>query len=105
MTRPGALTPTRPSVPLQCDRMAVDCAQELRRHGVSYVSLWPGLVQTELLKEHMMKENASDPLIKQVAGGGRGWQGMQGASLSLSNDKTVTATESRYQGSPWRAQG
>lgn len=48
-----------------CDRMAADCAQELRRHGVSYVSLWPGLVQTELLKEHMMKENASDPLIKQ----------------------------------------
>ena len=40
--------------------MAADCAQELRRHGVSYVSLWPGLVQTELLKEHMMKENASE---------------------------------------------
>lgn len=47
--------------------MAADCAQELRRHGVSYVSLWPGVVQTELLKEHIMKEeNASDPLIKQV---------------------------------------
>lgn len=67
MTQPGALTPTRPSIPLQCDRMAADCAQELRRHGVSYVSLWPGVVQTELLKEHIMKEeNASDPLIKQV---------------------------------------
>lgn len=25
-----------------CDRMAADCAHELRRHGVSYVSLWPG---------------------------------------------------------------
>lgn len=105
MPRPGTLTPNRPSVPLQCDRMAADCAQELRCHGVSYVSLWPGLVQTELLKEHMMKENASDPLTKQVAGGGRGWQGMQGTSLSLSNDKTVTATESRYQGSLWQAQG
>lgn len=64
------MTPTRLSVPLQCDRMAADCAQELRRHGVSYVSLWPGMVQTELLKERMMKEeNASDPLIKQVAKG------------------------------------
>lgn len=35
--RPGALTPTRLSVPLQCDRMAADHAQELPRHGVSYV--------------------------------------------------------------------
>uniref|UniRef100_A0A8C3WP62 Dehydrogenase/reductase 1 n=1 Tax=Catagonus wagneri TaxID=51154 RepID=A0A8C3WP62_9CETA len=48
-----------------CDRLAADCAQELRRHGVSYVSLWPGLVQTETLKEHMTK-NDIDPLIKQV---------------------------------------
>ncbi|XP_038597197.1 dehydrogenase/reductase SDR family member 1 [Tachyglossus aculeatus] len=36
-----------------CDRLAADCAQELRGTGVSYVSLWPGLVQTELLKEQM----------------------------------------------------
>ncbi|XP_042798784.1 dehydrogenase/reductase SDR family member 1 isoform X2 [Panthera leo] len=49
-----------------CDRLAADCAQELRRHGVSYVSLWPGLVQTELLKEVVMKNNnADDPLLKQ----------------------------------------
>ncbi|MBW00368.1 Dehydrogenase/reductase SDR family member 1, partial [Eschrichtius robustus] len=49
-----------------CDRLAADCARELRRHGVSYVSLWPGLVQTELLKEHMMKEeNTADPLVEQ----------------------------------------
>lgn len=51
-----------------CDRLAADCAQELRRHGVSYVSLWPGLVQTELLKDHMAKEEASqDPLFKQFS--------------------------------------
>ncbi|XP_008067906.1 dehydrogenase/reductase SDR family member 1-like [Carlito syrichta] len=49
-----------------CDRLAADCAHELRCHGVSYVSLWPGLVQTELLKEHMTKEEAEkDPLYKQ----------------------------------------
>lgn len=51
VTWPGTLALTLPSVPLQCDRLAADCAQELRRHGVSYVSLWPGLVQTELLKD------------------------------------------------------
>ncbi|XP_034504600.1 dehydrogenase/reductase SDR family member 1 isoform X2 [Ailuropoda melanoleuca] len=50
-----------------CDRLAVDCAQELRRHGVSYVSLWPGLVQTELMKEVVVKnDNADDPLFSQL---------------------------------------
>ncbi|KAM8783851.1 LOW QUALITY PROTEIN: dehydrogenase/reductase SDR family member 1 [Rhynchonycteris naso] len=50
-----------------CDRLAADCAQELWRHGVSYVSLWPGLVQTELVKDHMeTNDNAEDPLVKQL---------------------------------------
>ncbi|XP_062061335.1 dehydrogenase/reductase SDR family member 1 [Lepus europaeus] len=50
-----------------CDRLAADCAHELRRHGVSYVSLWPGLVQTELLKEHMEKgEHTEDPMFKEL---------------------------------------
>ncbi|XP_045697132.1 dehydrogenase/reductase SDR family member 1 [Phyllostomus hastatus] len=50
-----------------CDRLAADCAHELRRHGVSYVSLWPGLVQTELLKDYMERsDNAEDPLLKQL---------------------------------------
>ncbi|XP_006835450.1 PREDICTED: dehydrogenase/reductase SDR family member 1 [Chrysochloris asiatica] len=50
-----------------CDRLAADCAHELRHHGVSYVSLWPGLVQTELLKEHIAKEDTTeDPLMKQI---------------------------------------
>ncbi|XP_054433846.1 dehydrogenase/reductase SDR family member 1 [Pteronotus mesoamericanus] len=50
-----------------CDRLAADCAMELRRHGVSYVSLWPGLVQTELLKEHVQRsDNAENPLFKQL---------------------------------------
>ncbi|KAM6201785.1 dehydrogenase/reductase SDR family member 1 [Rhynchocyon petersi] len=50
-----------------CDRMAADCAHELRRHGVSYVSLWPGLVQTETLMEQATKEDfTQDPLLKQL---------------------------------------
>lgn len=56
-----------PSFPPQCDRLAADCAHELRRHGVSYVSLWPGLVQTELVKEFMAKEEQHEnPLLKKV---------------------------------------
>lgn len=50
-----------------CDRLAADCAHELRRHGVSYVSLWPGLVQTEMVKEFMAKEDTpEDPLFKKM---------------------------------------
>lgn len=50
-----------------CDRLAADCAHELRRHGVSYVSLWPGLVQTEAVKEFMAKEEQpEDPLFKKM---------------------------------------
>ncbi|XP_011383825.1 dehydrogenase/reductase SDR family member 1 isoform X1 [Pteropus vampyrus] len=51
-----------------CDRLAADCALELRRHGVSYVSLWPGLVQTELLKDYLRNnDNAEDSLLKQFS--------------------------------------
>lgn len=32
-----------------CDRMALDCAHELKKHEVSYVSLWPGYVRTETM--------------------------------------------------------
>lgn len=50
-----------------CDRLATDCALELRRHGVSYVSLWPGLVQTELLKDYLRNsDNAENSLHKQL---------------------------------------
>ncbi|EGW11545.1 dehydrogenase/reductase SDR family member 1 [Cricetulus griseus] len=50
-----------------CDRLAADCAHELRCHGVSYVSLWPGLVQTELVKEFMAKEDQpEDSLFKKA---------------------------------------
>ncbi|XP_040825283.1 dehydrogenase/reductase SDR family member 1-like [Ochotona curzoniae] len=49
-----------------CDRLAADCAHELRRHGVSYVSLWPGMVQTELVKEQMEKDSTNDALITQL---------------------------------------
>ncbi|XP_036306254.1 dehydrogenase/reductase SDR family member 1 isoform X1 [Pipistrellus kuhlii] len=50
-----------------CDRMAADCALELRHHGVSYVSLWPGMVQTELFKDYLEKSDiANDPMVKQL---------------------------------------
>ncbi|XP_004694655.1 PREDICTED: dehydrogenase/reductase SDR family member 1 [Condylura cristata] len=47
-----------------CDRLAADCALELRRHGVSYVSLWPGMVQTETLVEYARKDISEDSMFK-----------------------------------------
>ncbi|KAJ7341868.1 hypothetical protein JRQ81_007500 [Phrynocephalus forsythii] len=34
-----------------CDRMAADCAVELRPFGVACMALWPGLVRTEFVME------------------------------------------------------
>jgi len=42
-----------------CDRMAVDCAHELKRHKVTCVSLWPGAVKTENIDDFMSGEKAS----------------------------------------------
>nr|XP_023688374.1 dehydrogenase/reductase SDR family member 1 [Paramormyrops kingsleyae]XP_023688376.1 dehydrogenase/reductase SDR family member 1 [Paramormyrops kingsleyae]XP_023688377.1 dehydrogenase/reductase SDR family member 1 [Paramormyrops kingsleyae]XP_023688378.1 dehydrogenase/reductase SDR family member 1 [Paramormyrops kingsleyae] len=40
-----------------CDRLAVDTAVELKGRGVVSVSLWPGIVKTELMVDYM---NRSD---------------------------------------------
>ena len=34
-----------------CDRMAADCAMELKKHNVAMISLWPGAVKTEKVQE------------------------------------------------------
>jgi short-subunit dehydrogenase len=31
--------------------MAADCAYELTKHNVAFVSIWPGAVQTEIIQE------------------------------------------------------
>ncbi len=36
------------------DKMAHDCAQELKKHKVTMVSLWPGAVQTEKITENVL---------------------------------------------------
>ena len=37
-----------------CDRMAADCAHELKKQNVAMVSLWPGPVKTEYIQEHVI---------------------------------------------------
>jgi dehydrogenase/reductase SDR family protein 1 len=36
-----------------CDRMATDCAIDLKKENVAMVSLWPGAVKTEFVQENM----------------------------------------------------
>merc|ERR1711894_142324 len=43
------------------DRMAADCAVELKNHNVAMISLWPGPVKTEYIKENVLgKEGLGD---------------------------------------------
>ena len=37
-----------------CDRMAADCAIELKSDNVTMVSLWPGPVKTEYVQDKMI---------------------------------------------------
>ncbi|XP_066579002.1 dehydrogenase/reductase SDR family member 1 [Amia ocellicauda] len=45
-----------------CDRLAADCADELKSSGVVSVSLWPGAVRTEVIQEKMDAELDSQKL-------------------------------------------
>ena len=49
-----------------CDRMAADCAFELRKSGVAMISLWPGPVKTEYITDKMDDTN---PMSKVFAKG------------------------------------
>lgn len=45
------------------DRLTADSAHELKEHGVAVVSLWPGAVETEVVKEHLAKGTAANPEV------------------------------------------
>ena len=40
-----------------CDRMAADCAQELKDKNVAVVSLWPGPVKTEFIVKNVIEKS------------------------------------------------
>ncbi|XP_072014194.1 dehydrogenase/reductase SDR family member 1-like [Amphiura filiformis] len=39
-----------------CDRMAVECAIDLKKHNIAYISLWPGPAKTELVNEMLQED-------------------------------------------------
>jgi len=42
-----------------CDRMAADCAFELKKNNVAMISLWPGAVKTEYVQENVLDKTPS----------------------------------------------
>ncbi|XP_028934216.1 LOW QUALITY PROTEIN: dehydrogenase/reductase SDR family member 1 [Ornithorhynchus anatinus] len=79
-----------------CDRLAADCAQELRSSGVSYVSLWPGLVQTELLKDHMNQAAATfDRRLRENFGSGETPEMSGRCVVALATDPQIGSLSGR----------
>jgi NAD(P)-dependent dehydrogenase (short-subunit alcohol dehydrogenase family) len=44
-----------------CDRLAADMAMELKQYNVTSISLWPGIVGTELLSRFAAKQRENSP--------------------------------------------
>jgi NAD(P)-dependent dehydrogenase (short-subunit alcohol dehydrogenase family) len=48
-----------------CDRMAADCAHELKKFNVAMVSLWPGPVKTEYIRENVIDAKSKLPALSE----------------------------------------
>merc|ERR1712038_1349687 len=70
-----------------CDRMAADCAFELRKSGVSMVSLWPGPVKTEFITEKMNSDNEMSKIFEK----GETIEFAGKAVVQLAADKNIMA--------------
>ncbi|KRZ11799.1 Dehydrogenase/reductase SDR family member 1 [Trichinella zimbabwensis] len=78
-----------------CDRMAVDCAEELKAENVAYISIWPGAVQTELILNNLdaMSEMAigsfDKETVKNIFINGESTEYVGKAVVHLAADKDV----------------
>ena len=70
-----------------CDRMAADCAFELKKSGVSMVSLWPGPVKTEFITEKMNSDNEMSKIFEK----GETIEFAGKAVVQLAADKNIMA--------------
>ncbi|XP_071949628.1 dehydrogenase/reductase SDR family member 1-like [Antedon mediterranea] len=52
-----------------CDRMAADCAVELKKHNVAFVSLWPGPVPTETVMDKIEDTSINTNMKSSFANG------------------------------------
>ncbi|TRY56217.1 hypothetical protein DNTS_028541 [Danionella cerebrum] len=81
-----------------CDRMAADMGVELRKRGVASVSLWPGAVQTETIKDYMSHEEGPigrDPKFKDVFNNGETTELSGRCIVELAKDKNLMSMTGR----------
>ncbi|MED6242330.1 Dehydrogenase/reductase SDR member 1, partial [Ataeniobius toweri] len=75
-----------------CDRLAADMAVELKSRGVTSVSLWPGPVQTELVSQLLIQNDASQGFTskhKEIFSNGETTELSGKCIVSLANDKNL----------------
>ncbi|XP_077983420.1 dehydrogenase/reductase SDR family member 1-like [Glandiceps talaboti] len=49
-----------------CDKMATDCAKELKEHNIASISLWPGPVKTEVVVDNLTNGKFSTDMMLQA---------------------------------------
>ncbi|XP_043914364.1 dehydrogenase/reductase SDR family member 1 [Protopterus annectens] len=75
-----------------CDRLAADCAVELRKHGIAYVSLWPGFVRTETVVEKVINgeaQNEEEKRMQQAAAQGETPELSGKCIVALATDRNI----------------
>lgn len=71
-----------------CDRLAADTAFELKKRGVTSVSLWPGAVQTEFITSNI---ESVDPKFKEMFASGESTELSGKCIVALARDKNLTS--------------
>ncbi|XP_029971674.1 dehydrogenase/reductase SDR family member 1-like [Salarias fasciatus] len=75
-----------------CDRLAADMAVELKKRGVASVSLWPGAVQTELVSQMILQNEApsgEESKFKDVFANGETTELSGKCIVNLAKDKNL----------------
>ncbi|XP_017276273.3 dehydrogenase/reductase SDR family member 1 isoform X1 [Kryptolebias marmoratus] len=74
-----------------CDRLAADMAWELKSRGVASVSLWPGAVQTELIRQFIVEKEDVNSLLKETFASGETTELSGKCIVNLAKDKNLMA--------------
>ncbi|OWF41830.1 Dehydrogenase/reductase SDR family member 1 [Mizuhopecten yessoensis] len=82
-----------------CDRMAADCAVELKKHNIAMISLWPGAVRTErinfFLEQGSTKSGGDD--MKSVFEEGETIEYSGKAVVGLASDPNIMKKTGKIQ--------
>eukprot|EP01126_Amoeba_proteus_P062727 TRINITY_DN8576_c0_g1_i10.p1 TRINITY_DN8576_c0_g1~~TRINITY_DN8576_c0_g1_i10.p1 ORF type:complete len:196 (-),score=52.97 TRINITY_DN8576_c0_g1_i10:123-710(-) len=73
------------------DRLTADTAVELQKHNVAVVSLWPGAVSTEKVKEVLLDQRELHPKLKVMFGDAETPEFSGRAVVALASDPDVMA--------------